>query len=307
MSRINQIIPLAGSKVQGVFRIMKQSWHVSEINELYCRCKIEDVTGSKILYFIESENNDFQFLDKPVVAEVAAVYEKLKGKLYLIGETICSPSKRPHSVLLLPSSICDVKESLHDLVLCVGAIKNPLLKQFMDHVFSDMSIVNPYLTVPASYRHHHSRPSGLLTHSVDVARLCCLHKSTIGEPYYSLLICVALLHDIGKVWTHDQDKPLSTRRLLNHEHLALEILSQPLEKLEREWVEGANALRYLLTWKPSGRAPFPVLPIMNILRMADQLSSARDVERQAYNRSAQGQSIVRHLCPGSVNEFWRIT
>lgn len=306
MTRINQIIPQAGRRVHGIYRIRKPVWEVSQINELYCRCRIEDVTGSMVMYFIEPENDDFQWLEDHTIAEVIAHYENIKGKTLLIGETISAPSQGLHAVLLLPSTLCHDKAALDDLVQCVAAVRHPGLREFMNHVFKDQHIVVPYLTVPASHRHHHAHPSGLVTHSVEVAMLCSRHLPDLEEPYGSLLMVAALCHDIGKVWTHDQDKPLSTRRLLQHEALALEILARPLANLEREWQEGANALRYLLTWQPSGRSRFPVLPILNILRMADQLSSARDVERQAFNQSAQGQSIVRHVCPGPVNEFWRI-
>ena len=234
MCQIKSITAIAGSQVQGIFRIMAPSWHTTPVGELYCRCRIEDVTGSKIMRFLEPENKDFQLLKDQEVAKVSAHYKNIDGKLKLIGETVEQLEKRPHSIFLIPASVSKDKEALNEFIKIIRLIKHPLLVKFLDHVFWDMRIAIAFLKVPASYRHHHSRPGGLLTHSVDVAKVCSLHQSMIEDPYFSLMICAALLHDIGKIWTHNPDKSQSMRRFLNHEHLALEILAEPIAKLEME-------------------------------------------------------------------------
>lgn len=73
------------------------------------------------------------------------------------------------------------------------------LKQLLSTFFSDHEFVHMYTHSPSAISHHHNYVGGNLEHTVGVIRLC----QNICEMYPNinkdLLLCGALLHDIGKL------------------------------------------------------------------------------------------------------------
>jgi 3'-5' exoribonuclease len=81
----------------------------------------------------------------------------------------------------------------------IKAIHNEPLKHLLSLFFSDQEFVKSYLHSPSAISRHHNYVGGNLEHTVGVVRLC----QNICEMYpkinKDLLICGALLHDIGKL------------------------------------------------------------------------------------------------------------
>jgi 3'-5' exoribonuclease len=73
------------------------------------------------------------------------------------------------------------------------------LKNLLDCFFGDPEFVTMYSHSPSAITHHHNYVGGNLEHTVGVVRLCL----NISEMYPSinkdLLLCGAVLHDIGKL------------------------------------------------------------------------------------------------------------
>ena len=73
------------------------------------------------------------------------------------------------------------------------------LKNLLDSFFGDPEFVTMYSHSPSAITHHHNYVGGNLEHTVGVVRLCL----NISEMYPSinkdLLLCGAVLHDIGKL------------------------------------------------------------------------------------------------------------
>jgi 3'-5' exoribonuclease len=79
------------------------------------------------------------------------------------------------------------------------SIHNESLKLLLSEFFHDDEFVKMYTHSPSAISHHHNYVGGNLEHTVGVIRLC----QNISEMYpginKDLLICGALLHDIGKI------------------------------------------------------------------------------------------------------------
>lgn len=73
------------------------------------------------------------------------------------------------------------------------------LKNLIECFFEDSEFLSMYLHSPSAITHHHNYVGGNLEHTVGVVRLCL----NISEMYPSinkdLLLCGAVLHDIGKL------------------------------------------------------------------------------------------------------------
>jgi 3'-5' exoribonuclease len=91
-------------------------------------------------------------------------------------------------------------EELYDFVKKeLKTIQNEPLKKLLASFFNDAELVNMYMHSPSAISRHHNYVGGNLEHTVGVVRLC----QNISEMYPSvnkdLLLCGALLHDIGKL------------------------------------------------------------------------------------------------------------
>ncbi|MCK5112841.1 MAG: HD domain-containing protein, partial [Thermoplasmatales archaeon] len=81
----------------------------------------------------------------------------------------------------------------------IKEIKNEQLKNLLSMFFDDPEFVNEYIHSPSAMSHHHNYVGGNLEHAIGVIRLC----KNICEMYSGmnrdLLICGAILHDVGKL------------------------------------------------------------------------------------------------------------
>lgn len=150
------------------------------------------------------------------------------------------------------------------------------LRQFLADVLDDRTTRQAFETLPASQNHHHAYPGGLLEHSLEVAQIIHRVMSRDDPVERALTETAGLLHDIGKIRTHQPDgryQPLGY--LLRHDQLTLEILAGPLQRLEKEWRDGAMGLRYLLSYHLDPReVQRPRMTGALALTMADRLRLA---------------------------------
>jgi len=172
---------------------------------------------------------------------------------------------------------------LFQLIELVESIKAVPLKWFMREVLKDTALMTGFVSIPASKRHHHSFPGGLLAHCLECAyftRLNVNSLSNVSENEREVATVAALLHDIGKVKTLGLEKYTSIGRLLDHEDFTLSLLSEPLKQLQNNWPSGAEALQYLLIWKENrGHCRFVS---GNAIKMADRMSTSASINHMGF-------------------------
>lgn len=184
-------------------------------------------------------------------------------------------------------------------------IANPALQSFVLQVFFDKGVRDSFFSLPASRRHHHSWPGGLVEHSLEVAQLVSSHR-LIHNSFERWVCSVAgLFHDLGKVRTLNANA--SQRRhseLLDHESLTLEMLARPLAWLDRVDPDAAHLLRYALIWG-SERASRPLEPAVMAIREADRMSAAVSAKAIAFANTANNRRFATLDGPGPKTRFWR--
>ena len=151
------------------------------------------------------------------------------------------------SLDLLPPDICPVPDVHGDTVALIRQIMTPPLRGMVEAVFQDREVVSRYWTMPASARHHHAFPGGLAAHSLEVAQDMA-GQAALESHERDLCIGAGLLHDIGKVWSYTPDMFLNAAaRAMGHELVGLCWMERELKTLEKEWPDGAYAMRVLLS------------------------------------------------------------
>ena len=81
-----------------------------------------------------------------------------------------------------------------------STITNPFLVELIRIFKNDKELFGRYINSPAGKRWHHAYVGGLIQHSVSVAGVADRICSHYPELNRDLLICGALLHDVGKVY-----------------------------------------------------------------------------------------------------------
>jgi 3'-5' exoribonuclease len=80
----------------------------------------------------------------------------------------------------------------------VSAVDDPQSKRVLRAVFGDQEFFDRFCVCPGSQSYHHAYLGGLLEHTVAVASLCRALGAQYPHVDRDLLLCAALLHDIGK-------------------------------------------------------------------------------------------------------------
>ncbi|MDW7652387.1 MAG: HD domain-containing protein, partial [Bacillota bacterium] len=131
----------------------------------------------------------------------------------------------------------DKNEMVAELRVVLAEVTDANLAKLMDLFFGDSEFLRRYLEAPAARSVHHNYIGGLLEHSLEVAALC-LHFSKIYPGLnLPLLLCGALLHDMGKIEEYDANSlsfELTTRgKLLGHIAIGKEMLDERVGKLSK--------------------------------------------------------------------------
>jgi hypothetical protein len=174
--------------------------------------------------------------------------------------------------------------TLYHLFELVDSLNLAPLKRFMNDVLSLTDYMKTFVSLPASKRHHHSFPGGLLSHSIECALLTyqtVRSLSSVSENEAQVAMVSALLHDFGKIKTLGMENHTSIGRLIDHEQLTLMLLAVPLNELSGRWPQGADTLQYLLQWKEKmGVCRFVS---GNAIKMADRLSTSASLRSMAFD------------------------
>jgi len=81
----------------------------------------------------------------------------------------------------------------------IDEVDNEPLKNLLELFFNDSEFVDNYLHSPSAITHHHNYVGGNLEHAVGVIRLCINICDMYPNINRDLVVCGALLHDIGKL------------------------------------------------------------------------------------------------------------
>lgn len=174
-------------------------------------------------------------------------------------------------------------ESLYQLFDLVESLQITPLRTFGRAMLADVQLMKRFVSIPASKRHHHSYPGGLLAHSLECAFIAIQNLKAIADlskTEREVTIMAALLHDIGKTQTLGGSQHTSMGRLLDHEQLTLLVLAEPLNQLTHYWPKGSETLQYLLMW--NHRQGFCRYVGGNIIKLADHLSTSTSLRRMAF-------------------------
>ena len=185
-----------------------------------------------------------------------------------------------------PVSFCPVPSVLVDIYELLQMIGTPVLRQFVNDVFSLRSVFQAFWTSTAGSKHH-AWPGGLAWHSlevtnsvVDVMASRAARQVTFSSPEYELGVITALLHDVGKTVSYTDEGYCTERALaIGHELLGVELIRKPMDALRVARPDLADALTALLLSRTRfACSPYRLEAIRQVVCRADAESAKRNTK-----------------------------
>lgn len=192
----------------------------------------------------------------------------------------------------LPRSPVEHDELTRRLDACLESLNNPALRKLMDNLFGQGDLRERYLAAPAGKLWHHNTVGGLAEHSLNLVRLCDYACEMYPGLDRDLLVCGALLHDLGKIDQYEFTAMIDYSdegRLIGHINSGDHRVASAIEATADFPAETARALRHLiLSHQGAFEKGSPVLPMMPeafVLHHMDELDSQMGAVRRIGEKS----------------------
>ena len=245
---INQI--KERDRVESIFLVRDKITAMAKNGKPYMTLKLMDRTGEvegRIWDQVDQFSAMFEKDDFILINGKASVY---MGKMQLIIQNLKKVNEE--SVDLgdfLPVSKRSSVEMRNELDGILNSLTDPHIESLLRAFFDDPVFFSLYSRAPAAKAMHHVFLGGLLEHSLAVVALASDVAARYPQVNRDLLICGALLHDVGKV------KELSYQRsfdytdegkLLGHIVIGVQMVEDQIRELSEFPSELSMLIKHLL-------------------------------------------------------------
>jgi 3'-5' exoribonuclease len=187
----------AGAEVEGVFACTRKDRLTAKSGTPYLAVELRDRTGAiQARAFREADFLAGQFERGDLVA-VRGRVERFREELQVELRSI-RRAEGADPAAFLPTAYRDLDELDGFLEHLAREVYDPGLRALLDSFLGDEAFRSELRRAPCTRAGHHAYLGGLLEHTVAVATLafetCALHPRLNSD----LLICAAILHDVGK-------------------------------------------------------------------------------------------------------------
>lgn len=186
--------------INSVFLVRDKNIAMAKNGKPYMNLKLMDRSGEvdgRIWDRVDELNTQF---DRDDFVHIKGKANLFMGKMQFIISAIERIDE--HQVDLgdfLPVSANDPQQMFAELQEMIANIADSDYRRLLEAFSADEEFVRLYLKAPAAKSMHHVYLGGLLEHSLCVARLAQDVSARYARINRDLLVCSALLHDIGKV------------------------------------------------------------------------------------------------------------
>lgn len=167
--------------------------------EQYLRLQLADITGSIRAVAWERGPEMAKLFSTGDVIRVRGDVVNYNGPQLTVYdiERVAEHEIKKH--YFIKTSKRSIEEMLEELQWTCNQVTEPHLRRLLEAFFKDKEFLASYAGAPAARSVHHNYLGGLLEHSLEVAALCRHFAGFYPDLDLSLLLCGALLHDIGKI------------------------------------------------------------------------------------------------------------
>jgi len=197
---------------------------------------------------------------------------------------------------LLPRSPVEPEDLVRGLDACLESLADSDLRRLMEHLFASGDLREKYLSAPAGKLWHHNTVGGLAEHSLNLVRLCEFACQMYPDLDRDLLVCGALLHDLGKIDQYEVTAMFDYTdegRLIGHINTGDQRVASAIEDLPDFPAETAMVLRHLIVSHQGelekGSPVLPMTPEAFVLHYADELDSKMGALRRIAEKAGDAK------------------
>lgn len=188
----------AGEDVSGVFACTRKDRLAARSGTPYLALELRDRSGVITARAFRDADSLAGRFERGDLVEVRGRVERFRDQLVLEVADIRKASAEVDPAQFLPRAYRDLDELEGFFEHLATEVYDRSYRQLLDGLLSDRLFRQALRRAPATRAGHHSYLGGLLEHTVAVATLahdlCQLHPRLNSD----LLLCAALLHDIGR-------------------------------------------------------------------------------------------------------------
>ncbi|MCK5145149.1 HD domain-containing protein [bacterium] len=189
-----------------------------------------------------------------------------------------------HASDFMPKAPIDIDLAFKKLNKMLDTVKNPDLRRLMTLIFSNDDRIQAFKSAPGGKLWHHAYVGGLLEHTLNVSTVCMTMADMYPDIDRELLLCGAILHDIGKLEEYNFDGGFidftDAGRLMGHITLGAQMVQNLISELDDESPfdhEIKQLLIHLILAhqgkREHGSPVEPAIPEAMILYYADEMDS----------------------------------
>ena len=202
----------------------------SRNGKTYLSLKLQDRTGvvDAKVWELNNDIQNFEENDYIKIEGVALLYQnEAQIKISRIRRSDDGEYDPADYIPRTPKDIAELMNKLNGYIFSIG---NPFIKELLTNILiKNNQISKAVAEHSAAKALHHSYLGGLLEHTVSVTQICEFLCGVYPKADRDLLICAALLHDIGKVYElapFPANNYTDDGRLLGHIFIGAELVSK---------------------------------------------------------------------------------
>ncbi|NMC42659.1 MAG: HD domain-containing protein [candidate division Zixibacteria bacterium] len=162
----------------------------------------------------------------------------------------------------------------------IDRVENSYLQKLLKAIFGDSDLRGKYLKAPAAKLLHHDTIGGLAEHSLSMAEVIIRLADHYPKLDRDILLCGALLHDIGKIWEYEITASIDftdAGRLVGHINQGDEFVTSMADTIDNFPDDLLVHLRHLIIShqgeKEKGSPVVPMTPEAMFLHYVDELDA----------------------------------
>ncbi len=219
-----------GDEVDAVFACTRKDRLVSRSGSAYLALELRDRTGAIAGRAFRDADVLAGRFDRGDLVRIKGRVERFRDELQIeVANVVRADPQTADPAAFLPVAYRDLDELEGFLEHLASEVHDPGLRGLLDRGLSDRELRAELRRAPCTRSGHHAYLGGLLEHTVAVTTLaleaCQLHPRLDRD----LLLCAALVHDIGKTREFSYGAEISQSeegRLLGHVALGLRLIER---------------------------------------------------------------------------------
>ena len=210
-----------GDLVETTFVVSEKQVKKKKNGQDYCTVTLQDRGGTVdgVLWTeVFEESGVFKEGD---LVEIKGLLKEYRGSRQLIVNSLVKMERDSDQDLsdYIKSTSKDIDGMFEEILGYIKNLENKYLKELLNSFMDDKKFATDYRTSTAAIRYHHAYQGGLLEHSLNVTKICDMLTGIYENLNRDLLICGAILHDVGKIREYSSGvnmKMTNRGRLLGH-------------------------------------------------------------------------------------------